>query len=76
MLHGELGFEKDVIGDLVSRDDKVISSEFLSPYISAKIPELVSATMEFFLVSYLAGSFCRNSMMPMLPKPSLLWGYK
>lgn len=76
MFYGELGFEKDVIGDFVLRDDKVIFLEFFSLYISVKILELVSVIMEFFFVLYFVGLFCWNLMMFMLFKFSFFWGYK
>jgi len=41
MLHGEQK-EGDEIGGLLVRDGKAICSESLSPYLSAKAPELVS----------------------------------
>lgn len=49
ILHGERNFERDEIGGLVSRDGKAITSECFGPYLSAKVPELVSATIAPFM---------------------------
>lgn len=49
MLHGEHG---DEIGGLVFRDGKAISSETLSNYLTAKVPELVSVSTAWILTRF------------------------
>lgn len=83
MLHGERDCERDEIGSLVVRDGKVISSECLSPYLSAKIPQLLCLTIEPPILPDLAGSPCRNILFPLLlhsqvyvPRSPFLWERK
>lgn len=61
MLHGERNFERDEIGGLVLRDGKAITSECVSTYLSAKVPELVSVTIANFIREGILDASCSGS---------------